>query len=313
MNNADLGLDLLINHRKISSDDEKEMKHNTSDASEDLSENSSIGSGSNDDGSNIDEGSIDGTSSVQSSVYVKKKKSSHEEILNKKREIIYKFDRLERKGIVLPKKFTIASNLEEMENEYDRIVKERTIDASVKFQKNMLITFVSGIEILNDKFDPFDVKLSGWSEHVNENAMDYDDIFEELHEKWKGSAKMMPELRLMFALGGSAMMFHMKKSIFKSTYEAHNRPKPSQGGMFGNIGNLFGNMMGMNNNVRSNVQINDPPTMRGPTDIDNILKEMNNRDNIEVTSITETDFQDDASVNTKKNRRSKVQKRTIDI
>ena len=33
---------------------------------------------------------------------------------------------------------------------------------------------------LNSKFDPFDIKLDGWSEAVNENLDDYDDVFGEL-------------------------------------------------------------------------------------------------------------------------------------
>ena len=49
----------------------------------------------------------------------------------------------------------------------------------------MLVACVTGIEFLNNKFDPFDVKSGGWSESVHENVNDYDDVFEELHEKYK--------------------------------------------------------------------------------------------------------------------------------
>lgn len=45
---------------------------------------------------------------------------------------------------------------------------------------------------------------------------DYDDVFEELYEKYRGQGKMAPELRLLFMLGGSALMFHMTKSMFSS-------------------------------------------------------------------------------------------------
>ena len=31
---------------------------------------------------------------------------------------------------------------------------------------------------LNNKFDPFDIKLDGWSESVNENLSDFDEAFE---------------------------------------------------------------------------------------------------------------------------------------
>jgi hypothetical protein len=80
----------------------------------------------------------------------------------------------------------------------------------------MLMSVITGMEYLNNKFDPFDLKLDGWSEQVNENIDDYDDIFSELHDKYKTKAKMAPELKLLFQLGGSAIMLHMTNTMFKS-------------------------------------------------------------------------------------------------
>jgi hypothetical protein len=54
----------------------------------------------------------------------------------------------------------------------------------------MLMAVINGIEFLNGRFDPFDIKLDGWSEQVNENITDYDDIFGELYEKYKSKASM---------------------------------------------------------------------------------------------------------------------------
>jgi hypothetical protein len=81
----------------------------------------------------------------------------------------------------------------------------------------MLMAAITGLEFLNTKFDPFDVKLDGWAEQVNENIDDYDEIFAELHEKYKSKAKMAPELKLLFQLGGSAIMVHMTNTMFKSS------------------------------------------------------------------------------------------------
>jgi hypothetical protein len=79
-----------------------------------------------------------------------------------------------------------------------------------------MMAFVTGVEYLNNKFDPFDIRLDGWSEAVYENQDEYTEIFEELHEKYKEKAKMAPELKLLLTLGGSAFMFHMSQSLFKS-------------------------------------------------------------------------------------------------
>ena len=41
-------------------------------------------------------------------------------------------------------------------------------------------------------------------------------FYAELHEKYKSKAKMAPELKLLFQLGGSAIMVHMTNTMFKS-------------------------------------------------------------------------------------------------
>ena len=51
---------------------------------------------------------------------------------------------------------------------------------------------------------------------MNENIEDYDEVFGELHEKYGEKAKMAPEIKLLFMLGGSAAMLHMTNTMFKS-------------------------------------------------------------------------------------------------
>ena len=130
---------------------------------------------------------------------------------------MFKFARLEQRGIHLTKKFTMQSNYEEMKEEYERLKRNREIDNSIKFQRKMLMAFSTGVEFLNNKFDPFDVKLDGWSENVHESITDYDEVFEELHEKYKEKAQMAPELKLLMMVGGSAFMFHLTNTMFKSS------------------------------------------------------------------------------------------------
>jgi hypothetical protein len=135
---------------------------------------------------------------------------------NEKREIIYQLDRLESKGFKIPFKFNMNSDLEEMRTEYNRLIREKELDGSIRFQQKMLMAFISGTEYMNSRYDPFTIKLDGWSEQVNENINDYDDIFEELHYKYKATGKKMaPELRLFISLSGSAFMFHLTSRMFK--------------------------------------------------------------------------------------------------
>ena len=146
-----------------------------------------------------------------------KPKMSNEELLREKFKVLRKLEDIERKGARLTKKYTMESSLLEMQGEYEMIIDEKERSNSCKFQGKMLMAAVTGLEFLNNRFDPFDVKLDGWSEQINENINEYDEIFAELHDKYKSKAKMAPELKLMFQLGGSAIMVHMTNTMFKSS------------------------------------------------------------------------------------------------
>ena len=140
-----------------------------------------------------------------------------QDIKNEKIDILYKFKKLEGQGIRATMNYNMNSNLEDMRNEYIKLKKQREIDNSIKFQRKMLMACVTGLEFLNGRFDPFSVQLDGWGESVNENLNDYDEIFEELNEKYGGGGDMAPELRLLFTLAGSAFMFHLSNTMFKSS------------------------------------------------------------------------------------------------
>ena len=146
-----------------------------------------------------------------------KPKKSREEVLKEKFNYLRKLEALEKKGVKLSKQYSMESSLEEMIGEYETIKSEKERSNSVKFQGRMLMAAVTGLEFLNNRFDPFDFKLDGWSEQVNENIDDYDEIFGELHEKYSSKAKMAPELKLLFQLSGSAIMLHMTNTMFKSS------------------------------------------------------------------------------------------------
>jgi hypothetical protein len=141
---------------------------------------------------------------------------SKEELLREKFKFLRRLETLETKGVNLTKKYSMDSPLAEMQGEYEMIMEEKSKHNSVKFQGNMLMACINGIEFLNSRFDPFDIKLDGWSDQINENLTDYDDVFSELYEKYKSRATLAPELKILFQLGGSAMMVHMTNTMFKS-------------------------------------------------------------------------------------------------
>lgn len=141
---------------------------------------------------------------------------SPEEERKKKAELINKLNRLESKGYTLTKRFTMDNALDEIQQEYDRLVDAKNLEASLRFQRQCLMGVATGAEFLNGKFNPFDWELDGWSESVHENIEDFDEVFEELYDKYRGRGSMPPEAKLLMSLVGSGFMFHMSNSFFRS-------------------------------------------------------------------------------------------------
>lgn len=242
--NLRMGDDVMFNKKKISDDiissssaSSANSVSSASDTSSDCSKSVASSRGKKqkkknvikDDSSESGEsassnGSVSGESSVNSESTgssvsrnsVVKNKSNRSSTIKEKKEIIYQIDRLEQRGYKIPFKFNLNSDIEEMRLEYNKIINEKEIDNSIKFSRKMLMAFVTAGEYLNNRYDPMAIQLEGWSDQVHDSITEYDDIFEELHEKYKSTGKKMPpELRLLISLSGSAFMFHLTNRMFK--------------------------------------------------------------------------------------------------
>jgi len=196
-----------------------------------------------------------------------------EEERKKKVDIINKLNRLESKGYTLTKHFSMDNTLEEMETEYNRLVDAKNLEASIRFQRQCMMGVVTGFEFLNGKFNPFDFQLDGWSESVHENIEDFDEVFEELYDKYKGRGNMPPEAKLMMSLVGSGFMFHMSNSFFRQKFASMDandifRNNPQLAKQFAaaaaqQAGPGFGNFMGAAMGVPQQ-GMPQMPTMGGP-------------------------------------------------
>lgn len=133
-----------------------------------------------------------------------------------KLDLLLKLQRMEKKkGIKLSKNFTFRSPIDEIRMEYKHQSHMLETESNIRYMKMALMVCTNGIEKLNEKFDPVGAELTGWSESVSENIMDFDGIFEELAQKYTGQSQMAPELKLLFALGGSAIFFHISQKMLK--------------------------------------------------------------------------------------------------
>ena len=143
----------------------------------------------------------------------KPKPLTQQEIRMKKIELLRKLCEIKSKGYQLSKEYDFNSSLEEMEYEYELLRSFADKRNGVKVFKNGLLQAVSVIEFLNDKYDPFDFQLSGWGEHMSVEIDSWEDVLEEIYEKYKGSGKKMaPEVKLLYLLIASGSAFHFTKS-----------------------------------------------------------------------------------------------------
>ena len=133
-----------------------------------------------------------------------------------KADLINKLGRLEKKGFAVNKRLNAYSNVDELRTEVKRITYSIDVEQSIRFSRRMLVACVTGLEFLNKRYNPFEIQLEGWSESVMENVDDYDGVFEELYVKYRSKISVAPEVKLIMMLGGSAMMFHLTNSMFKS-------------------------------------------------------------------------------------------------
>lgn len=212
---------------------------------------------------------------------------SSQDIKNEKIDLIYKFKKLEGQGIRTTMNYNMNSQLEDMRNEYFKLKKQREVENSVKFQRKVMMAAITGLEFLNNKFDPFDIKLDGWSESVNENINDYDEVFEELAEKYGGKSEVAPEIKLLMMLGGSAFMFHLTNTLFKSSIPGMDdimKQNPDLMKQFAQaaVGSIGQNAPRKPTHVQKNVPkpSNGPrKEMNGPAGMNDIMNEMNFQSN----------------------------------
>ena len=209
---------------------------------------------------------------------------TYEQIQKMKSDMIYKLNRLDKLGYKSSRRYSMASNLEDLKMEYNTLKRQRSIEKSVKFSRKLLMAFVSGTEFLNSKFDYFNLRLDKWSENTMENIGDYDEVFEELHDKHQDSFDMAPELRLVLMVGGSGFMYHMQQSLFQSATPEisdilRQNPDIMRSVSQAAAGNMAQNIAREENDPSAEPMLNMMMGNRGkrmqePTGVDDILEEL---------------------------------------
>lgn len=333
---SDTGVELLMNNSsRKSKDNVYTVEKDLSDLNDigDISElNEHIPLGKN---TSMFEEPIQNTfkkmSDIESST-VNPETRSKDNIYMDKFEYLRKLEQLESKGVTLTKKYSMDSSLDEMRGEYDTLIAEKARSNSVKFQGNMLMTALSGIEFMNNKLNPFEINLDGFSEQIGEDIEDYDDIFQELHEKYKYKASLAPEIKMLFKLVSAGMLLHFTNSSFKSPIPGIPdliRQNPDLMNHFTKaaVSSMQGSNPGVSNFMNefsmSHAEDNHPSSgpstfrsdMKGPDNIDSVIHNLNNRVNLKESNESTVSIEDidniSISSNSSTSRRKKRGDKTV--
>ena len=137
------------------------------------------------------------------------------EIRIAKREVYRNLQKLKDKGVRIPH-FTEESDLDEMKDFYEDTSKDLRRRAGVRTLRKAITTGSSIVEFVFGKWNPLNLELEGWSESINENITDFDDVFKEFAEKYfKDRSKLPVEIRLVGLILWSALSFHFTQQMAK--------------------------------------------------------------------------------------------------
>lgn len=213
---TDLKLNLLANQMKITYHNSETEKPSTITEEDNNDDNFSITSEVESEQESVKQ---------VSPVYYKKPENSQNERF-RKIELLRIFQELEQKGITLSQRYNLSSDLQEMEEEYEILRSIQNKRNAVKLYRGFLLNSIQAVEFLNETYNPFDFHLKGWSEFFNAGINDYDEVLEELYEKYKDSGrKMEPEIKLMLMLATSATSFHASNTMLKGVPGIENMIK----------------------------------------------------------------------------------------
>jgi len=183
---------------------------------------------------------------------------SPEEVLKKKRLLLFKLKRLQQKGYNPSRFYDMNSSLGELTAEVESIKREANLNQGVKVTKNALVSVCSLLEYVNNRFDPMDIVLDGWSEEMNDDIQngEYDEVMEELYYKYYDKVSMGPEMKLITMVGGSAVKFHLSHTLLKT--------------MVPNADVLLKQNPGLKNEINNLIQKNVPEVKKTMNEIDNL-------------------------------------------
>ena len=239
---------------KFSNNGKKKKKYQSESSSSSMSGSSMSGSSgssmSGSSGSSMSGSSISGSSgsSMSSRKSFRNRKAEEkkrkEELAHEKVEMLTRIVNLSKNGFATTKKWNMKDDIDEIRYECYRMQRESNTKKSIKMMQQVLVSVTTLVEMGNSYFNPFNLRLDGFSKNMMLSLSDYDDCFDQLHHKYSGRSSTGPELQLMFTFASAAIFHHAGNAI---NAKDDSKSKPAGGGMASMMG-----MMGMLNGLGGN-------------------------------------------------------------
>ena len=190
-----------------------------------------------------------------------RKEKKQKRLLQEKYTMLAYLDRMREKGVVV-KPCDINSGYSEIKYETTRIRHQRRIHFGRHVFVSGLLDVIRIIEFISNKIEIINLHLDGWSQNVQYNLEEFDDVIEEIVEKWTSTddegGSMSPEAKLGILLILSAV--------------EHSTAQAGMSGSLGHIRSLFGSQKKIERNNDDDI---DPDILK---DIEKeILKEKEKR------------------------------------
>jgi hypothetical protein len=162
----------------------------------------------------------DGLENLNAEAYLKPvnvaPKMSEDAIMKKKYELLRKFERLNKMGVPIRKRFTMDSPLDEMEMELEFVRKEKAMDSTIKQFSEWFITGMSAMEWGSKNVNMikmFGLQLDGLSQSAQMNVGDLEEDFEELYDLYGDQMRMHPLVRIPLRTCFMVYMVHLTNQM----------------------------------------------------------------------------------------------------
>lgn len=195
---------------------------------------------------------------------------SPEAIRSRKREIMIRFSKYQKRKYVVPE-FGFDDSLDEMEFALERFEKNLKYERDIKFYRILIIGSCWLIEKGIDRTG-HDLGLKGWWKHIQKTITEFDEYLEEIV---RDGINCPPEIRLAGAIAMSAL-----------SYSAMNNLPTLAKLMSTQAGEFFTAISGNIGDSHQEETPAAPGEMRGPQGVDFLLDEIK-RDNKKANKASE--------------------------